>query len=151
MLTLRPYQDADRDELVMLWHSSWHSNDPASLHPDPVERWAARWEEEIVRNHDIEVAVDGTCLLGFCAINVAGKYLSQLFVHPENQGRGAGSALLDWAKTVCPQGFTLHNLMRNTRSRGFYESHGLIPGDTGLDPLSGLETIEYVWEPVLEP
>ena len=149
MLTLRPYENTDSGELVELWYSSWHSNGPSFLHPDPVEKWTARWAEEIVPNHDIAVALDGNKISGFCAIDIAGKYLSQLFVQPGSQGRGAGSALLDWAKSSCPQGFTLHNLMRNTGSRRFYENHGLKPGAAGLDPLSQLETIEHVWEPVI--
>lgn len=151
MPTLRPYEDSDGPVLVNLWYSSWHSNNPLFLHPEPVERWTVRWEEEIVPNHDIAVALDGTQVWGFCAIDIGGRYLSQLFVHPGRQGGGAGSALLDWAKTVCPQGFNLHNLVRNTRSRRFYENHGLKPGNIGLDPLSKLETIEYIWEPAIDP
>ena len=151
MLTLRPYENVDSPAIVNLWYSSWHSNDPLFLHPDPVEKWAARWEEEIVPHHDIAVALDGTQVSGFCAIDIAGKYLSQLFVHPGSRGRGAGSALLNWAKAACPQGFTLDNLVRNTQSRRFYEVHGLKPGSTGLDPRSRLETIEYVWGPAFDP
>ena len=150
MLALQPYENGDSVALVDLWYVSWHSNDPSFLHPDPVEQWAARWEEEIVPNHDIAVAFDGTQVSGFCAIDIAGRYLSQLFVQPGSQGRGTGSALLEWAKSVCPQGFTLHNLMRNTRSRQFYKKHGLKPGGAGLDPLSQLETIEYIWEPAFD-
>lgn len=144
---IRPYEDADKDTLVMLWYESWHSNDPLFIHPDPMGEWMARWDEEIVPNHAIAVASDGGKLAGFCAISVGRKYLSQLFVDPGSQGQGAGSALLDWAKSMCPQGFSLHNLMRNTRSRRFYENNGLRPGATDLDPGSKLETIEYIWEP----
>ena len=145
MFSIRPYQSEDENRLIHLWYESWHSNDPQVRHPDPVDQWARRWYEEIVPSHEIAVAEEGGKLLGFCAIDVPQRYLSQLFVHPDNQGKGAGSTLLDWAKSVCPEGFTLHNLTRNSHSRRFYEHQGLKPGRVGLDPLSEMENIEYTW------
>ena len=75
-------------------------------------------------SNEIAVVEEDGQLVGFCVIDPRQRYLSQLFVHPSSQGKGAGSVLLDWAKSVCPEGFTLHNLMRNTGSRRFYERHG---------------------------
>jgi hypothetical protein len=46
-----------------------------------------------------------------------------------------------------PAGFRLRTLADNVGSRAFYERHGLTAGDTQINPVNGLTTIEYRWTP----
>ena len=55
----------------------------------------------------------------------SGDMLDHLYVHPDAQGRGAGSALLEQAKAQRPDGFTLWVFQENEGARRFYERHGL--------------------------
>ena len=73
--------------------------------------------------------------------------VSQLYVTPSAQGRGIGTALLEHAKAVSPEGLTLWVFQKNEGARRFYERQGF-----GLVRLTdGAETIErepdalYVW------
>jgi GNAT superfamily N-acetyltransferase len=50
--------------------------------------------------------------------------LEQFYVHPDAQGHGAGSALLDRTKERRPNGFTFWVFQQNGRARRFYERRG---------------------------
>ena len=50
--------------------------------------------------------------------------LAHLYVHPDAQGQGLGSALLEAAKAAHPKGFSLFVFQRNERARRFYERRG---------------------------
>lgn len=53
------------------------------------------------------------------------ELLEHLYVHPDAQHRGVGSAMLDHAKRLRPEGFALWVFQRNTNARSFYETRGL--------------------------
>lgn len=79
-------------------------------------------------------------------ISVTGSLIEDLYVHPEKQGRGYGSALLRHAIQECAGTPTLWLLETNDRARAFYESRGFRP--TGnVDRSHGpLAEIEYALE-----
>lgn len=64
--------------------------------------------------------------LGFVAGYAATSrgWLRHLFVDPAWQGRGVGTALLQWVKGAQPEGFSLWTFQQNQRARSFYEFHG---------------------------
>jgi ribosomal protein S18 acetylase RimI-like enzyme len=72
------------------------------------EVWVAEQEERIV---------------GFVALSE--DLLDHIYVHPDAQGHGIGSALLDVAKERRPAGFSLWVFQQNEGARRFYERHGL--------------------------
>ena len=55
---------------------------------------------------------------------IDGEDLDHLYVHPEAQSRGIGSALLHKAQTLSPRRVALATFQRNSRARTFYETHG---------------------------
>jgi GNAT superfamily N-acetyltransferase len=61
-------------------------------------------------------------VIGFAAVD--GSTLEQLYVLPEEQGRGVGSALLAKAKEMSQGRLTLWTFQRNTAARAFYERRG---------------------------
>ena len=99
---------AARDEMAYLPRIP--DEDRARLGPLFLERHRL-WVAEL----DGEVA-------GF--VGVDGGEVSHLCIDPSAQGRGIGTALLDHAKGIAPDGLTLWVFQRNTSARRFYERHG---------------------------
>ena len=90
------------------------------LHTDEETR---DWIRDVVLlHHEVWVAeVDGR-VVGFAALS--DEMLNHMYVHPDSQNRGAGSALLDRAKGQRPAGFRLWVFQRNEGARRFYERLG---------------------------
>ena len=147
MIELRAYRPDDQDALVQLWWESWHSIRPGLRHPRPFADLAARWGDEIVPRQAIMVAVDDGVVVGFAAADVGARLLSQIFIIPARKRQGIGRQLFAWAQRAMPDGFVLHTLVDNVASRAFYERHGLVAGETKINPANGLRTVEYRWTP----
>jgi ribosomal protein S18 acetylase RimI-like enzyme len=77
----------------------------------------------VVAEHEVWVAEQDGRIVGFAALSE--EVLEHIYVHPDLQGRGIGSALLDVAKERRPGGFGLWVFQQNTGARRFYERHGL--------------------------
>jgi chorismate mutase/GNAT superfamily N-acetyltransferase len=63
-------------------------------------------------------------IVGFAVL--APAFLDALYVGPDHQGFGIGTALLDLAKARRPDGFALWVFASNAPARGFYHRHGLV-------------------------
>ena len=73
-------------------------------------------------------------------------WLDQLYVLPEFQGRGAGSALLELAKSRYAQ-LELWTFERNRRARAFYEARGFVAVEItdGAHNEEKEPDIRYLW------
>ena len=80
--------------------------------------------DEMIPGHDVLVAEADGEITGFAAL--AGDLLGHLYVRPEQQGRGVGTALLDVVKRERPSGFHFWVFQRNEGARRFYERHGCL-------------------------
>ena len=63
-------------------------------------------------------------VVGFMTLTA--RFLDALYVGPDHQGFGIGTALLDLAKARRPDGFGLWVFASNAPARGFYHRHGLV-------------------------
>jgi ribosomal protein S18 acetylase RimI-like enzyme len=90
------------------------------LHSHDEHRAFARG---LLEKDEVWVAEEGGHVVGMAVL--CGDTLTQLYVHPDAQRRGAGSALLDRAKARRPGGFDLWVFQENVGARSFYERHGL--------------------------
>ena len=61
---------------------------------------------------------------------VKGDWLDDLYVHPDHQGSGVGTTLLDVVKSLRPDGFCLWVFASNEPARRFYARHGLVELET---------------------
>ncbi|MGN6162685.1 MAG: GNAT family N-acetyltransferase [Marmoricola sp.] len=124
-LTFRPAEHADLPEVADLFLASRTSAGPAM--PSVTSPW------DVVRRHieawdltvrEVWLAEDALGLAGFATLT--GPWLESLYVAPERQGTGVGTALLELAMALRPDGFGLWVFASNAPARGFYRRHGLI-------------------------
>jgi chorismate mutase/GNAT superfamily N-acetyltransferase len=122
-LALRPATTDDAAEITELFLATRRAAEPAmppQLHsPESV---LVHTTGEIVEK-EVWVA-EAEEILGFMTLDRA--FLDSLYVGPDHQGFGVGTALLDLAKARRPHGFALWVFAGNDRARGFYRRHGLV-------------------------
>ena len=93
---------------------------PTDLHTVDEDRW---WMREVVfaTQRVWVVEIDGDTV-GFAALGEG--FLTNLYILPGFQGRGAGSALLQQVKAAAPEGIQLWTFQPNAGAIRFYERHG---------------------------
>lgn len=145
MIAIRPYIDADLDNVVALWYRSWSHAFPTLIHPQPFDQWRFRFQNEYSKQGITWVATIQDRVVGF--VVVGDRVIAQIFVEVEKQGNGVGTALLNHAKTLSPSGLKLTTLQQNKQACRFYKKHGFIAGAAGVNPVNGQPNIEYYWKP----
>lgn len=91
-----------------------------ALHTDAqIRDWI---RDEMVPGHEVWILEEDGRVAGFAALS--GDVLGHLYVRPEDQDRGMGTALLDVVKRERPDGFRFWVFQRNEGARRFYERHG---------------------------
>jgi GNAT superfamily N-acetyltransferase len=115
------------------------------LHTDEEIRGWIR--DELVPGHEIWVAEVEGRVVGFAALS--GDLLGHLYVHPDAQRRGVGSALFDVVKRERPDGARLWVFQRNEDARRFYEGHGcrLVELTDGSRNMEKEPDALYEWRP----
>lgn len=94
---------------------------PLAHDDDDVRRWVDGWSLHL---REVWLAVHGERLVGFA--NLSPHWLNSLYVDPDVQRGGVGSALLDVVKSRLDGGFALWVFESNAPARAFYERHGLV-------------------------
>jgi len=84
-----------------------------------VLSWIA---EALIPAVGVHVAEENDTLMGFTALQ--NDWVAQLYIHPDHWRRGIGSALIDFAKSLHPEGLRLWCFQYNKPAMAFYEGHG---------------------------
>lgn len=149
MIEIRPYRDKDRGATAWLWMASWRSTGlSVALEPAEAELYALSHQRivcEMATGWVVHLAWDGGRLVGFLALKPQAGCLDQIFVLPEEQGKGVGRALLDFAKEQLPTGIWLRTAAANTRACRFYERNGFTRSKAEAHPVLGYPTVIYRW------
>ncbi len=82
-------------------------------------------EEVLVAELDVTWARD--LVVGFLSVDVADRFIHNLFIDPHWRGRGIGSALLREALALLHGSAELACASRNAAARAFYEHNGWTP------------------------
>jgi putative acetyltransferase len=142
---LRPYAAADEEAAIALWRDTWQQAYPSIDFAARVNWWRERWRKELVPNANIVVAEQAGALIGFVAIDLKG-YLDQLVVGPEHWGSSLGTALVDEAKRLSPDGITLLVNTDNARAIKFYRRNGFVDAGGDVNPTSGKPVLRMAWK-----
>lgn len=146
MTTIRRFVPSDLAEATDVWYRSL-AGSIAYMRPEQRRREEddkGFFREVVAVTRDIWVAVLDERLIGVLALE--GSEVDRLYVAPEAQGCGVGTALLEHAKSLHPDGLTLVTHQRNGGARRFYERHGFVAGKLGLSPPPESEPdVWYAW------
>jgi GNAT superfamily N-acetyltransferase len=117
---------------------------PAPVHADDdVRGWFA---SHVIPDCELWVAEEGSGrLVGILVLD--GEWVDQLYVDPEQTGRGIGRRLLTVAKHERPGGLRLWTFVSKAGAQRFYERHGFVEVERtdGRRNEEGLPDMLYVW------
>lgn len=120
--------------------------DAADPNMPAYEEMRARIDRELKAGWQLFVAEHGERVVGMLALKPDEAVLDQLFVVPEKQASGIGTMLMNVAKEVMPNGFSLRMAEGNERAAQFYRRCGLCLVRGGTHPLSGRPVCHYDWK-----
>ncbi|HWI43928.1 MAG TPA: GNAT family N-acetyltransferase [Nocardioides sp.] len=75
-------------------------------------------------DREVWVAESGGEIAGF--LTLTPTWIDDLFVHPDRQGEGIGTALVELAQALRPAGLGLHVFETNTPARDLYRRLGFV-------------------------
>lgn len=149
-MKVRLLQDQDLDESIAVWHETRkriHTSMNIEAERDTTLDDSQRiFREKIAPRCQLWVAERREKVVGFLAIRQS--YIDRMYVKPSEQGRGVGTALLEKARELSPEGLELHTHQKNGRARRFYEKNQFRTVRFGLSPPPENEPdVEYRWRP----
>jgi GNAT superfamily N-acetyltransferase len=140
------------DEKQVLAELFQRSRNGMTYVPSVPDESLPRIADDIVDHHDeVWLAEEEGRPLGFLAIRRSRKdaweTLERLYVEPDAQNRGVGTALLEKAKALRPDGLYLWVFQKNTGAIRFYERHGfrLVKLTDGAENMEREPDALYCW------
>ena len=138
------YSPEHGPELVRMWRESFERA-VGVIDPHPLPEQLRYLEEKVVPESRVLVVLGVTTLavVGFMAATP--ESISQLYVHVNYQGKGAGSMLVGIAKQHSGGRLRLFTFEANKSAQRFYERHGFKVVARGFEKEWQLADIEYEW------
>lgn len=145
MVLVRPAVESDVEAIREVGHRTWPATYGAIAGDDYVAQGLQRWWSaeavlESVRRGGVFVAEADGEVVGMASFSLheGRPYLWKLYVRPDRQGLGAGSALLAAVIDALPPGSTrlgLDHVDGNEQAAAFYRAKGFVPTGRMASPL----------------
>ncbi|WP_219923999.1 GNAT family N-acetyltransferase [Nocardioides campestrisoli] len=121
---------ADVGELYLRSRHAAFPSVPAPVHSDAqVRAWVRGWD---LTSHELWLAEEAGAPDGPAAARPLGfvlltpTWVDHLYVDPDHQGHGIGSALVELVQALRPDGVGLWVFESNLAARRFYARHGFV-------------------------
>ncbi|HVV42521.1 MAG TPA: GNAT family N-acetyltransferase [Nitrobacter sp.] len=145
-MDIRPARTGDYDDVARVWMESWVSTGLAEASNFLLANLRARIDREIENGWDLFVADDGIRMAAMLALQPRDNYLDQLFVAPEDQGRGLGRKLLAFTRQRLPDEIWLRCVRENDKAWRWYEREGFVFEKEAIEPATGFMMKYYRWK-----
>lgn len=120
---IRPFNEADRPFLRTLFlaarRANWHWLDGS--------RWQLEDFDSVILGETVLVAEEEGHRVGFAGLLENDNFLHSLYIDPDWQGQGIGSALLADVQARFTSTGALKCLLKNEAAQAFYQKHGWQP------------------------
>jgi len=144
--TIRPARATEYDEIARVWMRSWVSTGLAEPSNFLLANLRARVRHEIERGWSLFVTDDDGRIAAMLALQEPDRYLDQLFVAPEYQGRSLGRTLLAFTRRQMPDEICLRCVRENEKAWRWYEREGFVFEQEQIEPMTGLMMKYYRWK-----
>jgi ribosomal protein S18 acetylase RimI-like enzyme len=142
---IRPARAEEYDEVARVWMNSWASTGLEAASNFLLAKLRARVPQEVENGWSLYVADDGGTLAAMLALHLPNRYLDQLFVAPEYQGRNVGRMLLAFTREHLPDEIWLRCVRENEKAWHWYEREGFVFEKETVEPMTGFTMKYYRW------
>ncbi len=144
--TIRPARPDEHNEVARVWMNSWVSTGLAEASEFLLANLRARVRREIEQGWSLFVADDQGALAAMLALHLPKRYLDQLFVAPEYQGKSLGRELLAFTRAQLPGEIWLRCVRENEKAWRWYEREGFVSEQEQVEPTTGFTMKYYRWK-----
>jgi ribosomal protein S18 acetylase RimI-like enzyme len=144
--TIRPARIDEYDDIARVWMNSWASTGLEEASNFLLAKLRARIPLEVEKGWSLFVADDGGTLAAMLALHLPHRYLDQLFVAPEYQGRNLGRSLLAFTRQHLPDEIELRCVRENEKAWRWYEREGFAFEKEQVEPMTGFVMKYYRWK-----
>ena len=131
---IRPARADEYDEIARVWMESWVSTGLEDASNFLLATLRARVPQEVEKGWSLFVADDGGTLAAMLALHLPKRYLDQLFVAPQFQGRSLGRRLLAFTRTHLHDEIFLRCVRENEKAWHWYERKALFSSRNRSSP-----------------
>jgi GNAT superfamily N-acetyltransferase len=144
--TIRPARPDEYDEVARVWMESWVSTGLDEASNFLLANLRARVAREIENGWSLYVADDDGRIAAMLALHLPDRYLDQLFVAPDYQGKGLGRRLLGFTRDHLPDEIELRCVRENDKAWRWYEREGFLFEREAPEPAIGRMMKYYRWK-----
>jgi ribosomal protein S18 acetylase RimI-like enzyme len=143
---IRPARPDEYDEVARVWMESWVSTGLEDASNFLLAKLRARVPMEVEKGWSLYVADDSGKLAAMLAMHLPKRYLDQLFVAPEYQGRSVGRQLLAFTRQHLPDEIFLRCVRENEKAWRWYERERFVFEQEQVEPMTGFVMKYYRWK-----
>jgi ribosomal protein S18 acetylase RimI-like enzyme len=136
----------DVDELARIKHACY--SEMTYLPPIPTLAEYRRFVRDVLMpNQEVWVAEEDGRLVGWASVTDGS--LEHIYVDPDVQNQGIGTAMLARVRELMPDGFSLWTFQKNEGARRFYERHGFraVEFTDGSGNMEREPDVRFEWRP----